>query len=98
MTGAQWFGGRLRELREQAGLTQSGLGERAGLSGNALARLERGERQPLWETVLALAEALGVGVEAFTTPPAQMPKPKRGRPRKKLADQATPATKKGKRK
>ena len=66
------FGRRLRELREQAGLTQSELGERAGkMMYQMLARYERGETEPTWPVVLRLAEALGVSTEAFreVTPP-----------------------------
>lgn len=59
------FGARLRELRDGAGLTQQELAEKAGMLPAALARLERGERSPLWETVLKLAAALQVGVEEF---------------------------------
>ena len=39
------FGARLRRLRETAGLTREVLAERAGLSANAIAALERGERK-----------------------------------------------------
>ena len=59
------FGPRLRALREAAGLTQSQLAEKADMLANALARLERGERDPLWATVLKLAEALDVSTDEF---------------------------------
>ena len=39
------FGRLLRQLREQAGLTQEQLAERARLSAKAVSALERGERQ-----------------------------------------------------
>ena len=38
---ADWFAGRLRELREQAGLTQQQLGQKAGLSQAGIADLEQ---------------------------------------------------------
>src|SRR5689334_14298645 len=58
------FGDLLRQLREQAGLTQSDLAERAGLTPNAISALERGERrQPYPHTVNALADALGLAPE-----------------------------------
>jgi predicted ATPase/DNA-binding XRE family transcriptional regulator len=51
----------LRRLREQAGLTQEELAERAGLSANAVSALERGVRnRPHRHTREALAIALGV--------------------------------------
>jgi transcriptional regulator with XRE-family HTH domain len=67
------FGPKLRELREAAGLSQKELAERSGLSQNGISHWERGDREPGWSAVLALAEALGVDVSAFVG---------RGRPRK----------------
>jgi transcriptional regulator with XRE-family HTH domain len=81
---AAWFGGRLRELREAAGLTQPQLAERVGISTRQVSRLETGEQVATWPTVLALAKALGVDCTAFTTPPAAeaaATRP-RGRPRR----------------
>jgi transcriptional regulator with XRE-family HTH domain len=50
---------------------------------DGLSRLERGNRSPSWETVLALADALGVSTEAFRQAPAVRQEPAgRGRPRK----------------
>lgn len=59
------FGSRLRAIRTAAGMTLAELADKAGLEANALARLERGEREPMWPTVLKLAEALGVTPDAF---------------------------------
>ena len=54
------FAGRLRQLRESAGLSQEELAERAGLSSHAISALERGTRtRPYPHTVRALADALG---------------------------------------
>ncbi len=53
------FGGRLRRLREAAGLSQEELAGRAGLTAKAISMLERGERKrPYPHTVRALADAL----------------------------------------
>lgn len=77
------IGKRLRELRELAGLTQPALASLAGLSKEGVAGIEQGRRVPGWDTVLALADALGVPLEAFRAPPAAGAKPAgRGRPRK----------------
>jgi transcriptional regulator with XRE-family HTH domain len=76
------FAGRLKELREARNLTQQQLAELSGMQTNTIARLERGERQPSWETALALAGALGVRCEAFTAEPEGQEKAGRGRPRK----------------
>lgn len=60
----------VRARRDQLGLTQEGLAERAGLSANYLARLERGEmRNPKHATLEALAAALGVDVATLLSPP-----------------------------
>src|SRR5262245_56350213 len=77
-----WFAGRLRELRLAAGLSQPALAERAGMAKDALARLERGESDPKWATVCALAGALKVDVGEFAREPSPVPEPQRGRPRK----------------
>jgi predicted ATPase/transcriptional regulator with XRE-family HTH domain len=53
------FGGRLRRLREAAGLSQEELASRSGLTARAISMLERGERKrPYPHTVRSLAEAL----------------------------------------
>lgn len=79
------FGGRLKELREQAGLSQKALAEKAGFVTSAIGHLEQGLRKPAWETVLALCAALGVSCEAFNVEPKDAPAPERGRPRKSPA-------------
>jgi transcriptional regulator with XRE-family HTH domain len=88
MVNAAWFAGRLRELREGATLTQAELAEKAGLTREGVAQLETGRRKPVWETVLALCQALGVSCEEFTRPPADRPPAMPGRPRKAVAGQA----------
>ncbi|WP_406056544.1 ATP-binding protein [Kribbella sp. NBC_00889] len=53
------FGGLLRRHRREAGLSQEGLAERAGLSVDAIAALERGRRRaPRAHTLRLLADAL----------------------------------------
>ncbi|WP_433165863.1 ATP-binding protein [Kribbella sp. CA-247076] len=60
MTGAD-FGELLRSYREQAGLTQQELAERAGVTPHAISSLERGARtRPYPHTVRALADALAI--------------------------------------
>jgi transcriptional regulator with XRE-family HTH domain len=78
----EWFAGRLRELREAAGLTQEQLAVRAGMAWRTITHLEGGDRKPTWETVLALCLALQVEVGEFAREPAALPEPRRGRPRK----------------
>jgi transcriptional regulator with XRE-family HTH domain len=77
------FATRLRALRERAGLTQAQLAERAGMHLHGITKLEQGDREPAWATVMALADALGVTCEAFTSRRDRAVKKKpRGRPRK----------------
>jgi transcriptional regulator with XRE-family HTH domain len=93
-----WFGPRLRELREAAGLTQTQLGERAGVVGSQVNKLEVGVNQPTFATALALAQALGVEIGAFVPAGQAPPRPDRtsspqrgrGRPRKQPQAGQTP--------
>jgi transcriptional regulator with XRE-family HTH domain len=59
------FAGRLKAVRQKAGLTQRELAGRVGCHHLTVSRLERGEQEPAWPLVLALAEALGVSCEDF---------------------------------
>jgi transcriptional regulator with XRE-family HTH domain len=84
---------RLKRLREAAGLTQGELAERAGMSKGGVANLEQGIRRPEWDTVQALAKALGVDCRAFQDDAAigdaneEAPKTLRGRPPKSVSDE-----------
>jgi transcriptional regulator with XRE-family HTH domain len=103
MVAEETFGARLRRLREEAGLTQQELAERAGMHRFGVAKLERDERQPSWATVQALARALGVNCLAFegTAEPGQgKPRPpaRRGRPPKAPPPAPPPGKKRSRRK
>jgi transcriptional regulator with XRE-family HTH domain len=77
------FATRLRELREAAGLTQAQLAERSGMHTHGVTKIEQGDREPSWATVLALAGALGVNVSVFAAGVTeQEPDRPRGRPSK----------------
>jgi transcriptional regulator with XRE-family HTH domain len=86
---AEWFAGRLRELRETSGLTQAELGRLAGFTREGIAQLETGRRSPAWGTVVALLNALQVDCAAFLTPPRPREPPGPGRPAAQPADAAT---------
>jgi transcriptional regulator with XRE-family HTH domain len=62
------FAARLRALRLAAGPSVARLAALSGLNRQALYRLERGDREPSWETVRRLADALGVTPDAFLPP------------------------------
>lgn len=52
------FGGVIRELRNEAGLTQEQLGFEADLRRTFISVLELGQQQPTLTTILKLAKAL----------------------------------------
>jgi transcriptional regulator with XRE-family HTH domain len=59
------FAAALKRLREESGLSQAALAEKAGMNVFGVAKLEQGVREPGWATVLKLAAALGVECTAF---------------------------------
>lgn len=83
---SEWLGARVRELREQAGLTQSQLGEKMGVQRLAVARWESGDREPGWSTILELCRVFSVDCTAFTQEPAERESTGPGRPRKAEAE------------
>ena len=55
---------RLKELRKQHDWTQQKLAEKAGLSFNAITKIEQGVAEhPTLKTLLKLANAFGVGLD-----------------------------------
>lgn len=54
------FGKRLQEIRTDAGLTQTGLAKALNTSQSAVSQMESGEREPSFDMLRRLAEALGV--------------------------------------
>lgn len=57
------IGQRIRELRKQAGLTQEGLAEKAGMDFTSIGAAERGSRNLSLRSLARVAEALGVPLE-----------------------------------
>ena len=66
-------GTRLRELRQERGLSMRSLARLSGLSTNALSMIERKKTSPSVSTLYKLSEALEVPITAFfrTEPPRQ---------------------------
>ncbi len=56
------LGEAIRELREKRGLTQERLAQDAGVTTGTVSLLERGQSNPAWGTVKALADGLGVTI------------------------------------
>jgi transcriptional regulator with XRE-family HTH domain len=61
------IGLRIMALRKLAGLTQEQLSERAGLQRSHITKIERGKYAVTFETVQAIAEALGMTVDIIDT-------------------------------
>ena len=64
--GTRALGQRIRTLRKAAEMTQSGLSGAAGIGRVTLVRIESGEQSPRYETLLAIARALGRGIGDLT--------------------------------
>ncbi|MCM8797697.1 MAG: helix-turn-helix transcriptional regulator [Candidatus Omnitrophica bacterium] len=57
---------RLKELRKERNWTQQKLAEKAGLSFNAITKIEQGAAEhPTLKTLLKLADAFGVSLDAL---------------------------------
>jgi transcriptional regulator with XRE-family HTH domain len=60
MQAVVYIGDRLKNLRIRRALTQQELADRAGISTNALNRIELNKAEPHMSTLRKLAQALGV--------------------------------------
>ena len=54
---------QFRTIRERRGLTQVALGQRAGIAPASISHFETGQRVPSLESLVKLADALGVSVD-----------------------------------
>ncbi|MHB1467913.1 MAG: helix-turn-helix domain-containing protein [Solirubrobacteraceae bacterium] len=54
------FGEQLRRVRTEQQLTQEQLAEASGLHRTEISLLERGKRTPILDTIVAVANGLGV--------------------------------------
>jgi transcriptional regulator with XRE-family HTH domain len=61
----QNFRNQLRSLREMRGLTQGELGMRAGIAAASVSHFETGQRLPSLDSLVKLADALQVSVDAL---------------------------------
>lgn len=59
---AQKFGRSVRELRQEAGLSQTEFGERCGFYQTYLSRLERGLANPTLNAMEVIATGLGLTI------------------------------------
>jgi len=56
------LGDRIRQLRKERNLSQERLAERADLNAKYLGAVERGERNPSFESLFKIAGALGISL------------------------------------
>lgn len=56
------LGEAVRDLREKRGITQERLAQDAGVTTGTVSLIERGQSNPSWGTVKAIAKGLGVSV------------------------------------
>jgi len=66
------FNTRLRKAREDKGLSQAQLAEKAGLQPSAVSHFEAGRRSPSFDNLRVLADALGVTTDHLL---GRQPKP-----------------------
>jgi predicted ATPase/transcriptional regulator with XRE-family HTH domain/Tfp pilus assembly protein PilF len=63
MNNPSTFGSRLKQLRQEHGLTQDALAERVGCATQTIRKIEGGQRRPSYQIAAKLAEQLGVAPE-----------------------------------
>jgi transcriptional regulator with XRE-family HTH domain len=63
------FGLRLKQLRDEAGLSQEDLADAAGLFRTYMSRIETGLANPTLTVICALSEALNIGPYELLIPP-----------------------------
>jgi transcriptional regulator with XRE-family HTH domain len=59
------FSDRIRKIREERGLSQSELAEKAGLQTSAISHFETGRRAPSFDNLKRLADALSTPIDAL---------------------------------
>jgi predicted ATPase/DNA-binding XRE family transcriptional regulator len=63
MSNPSTFGGRLKQLRQEHGLTQDALAERVGCATQTIRKIEGGQRRPSYQIAAKLADELGIAPE-----------------------------------
>ncbi len=69
------IGQRIEQVREEKGLTQSGLAREMGVSQSAVSQIEAGERNPSYDMLRQIAKALNVSVPHLVGAPVEKLRP-----------------------
>lgn len=64
------LGARIKALREERGLLQKQLAEKAGLTASKMSQIESGRLTPTLRTLRKVADALGASIPELLEPPA----------------------------
>ncbi len=78
----------IRSVREQSGLSQKAMAQRAGTTQSALSAYERGRRPPTFATVERLLEVAGARLEMQAVPISERPSAVLDRHRQEVLDRA----------
>lgn len=63
----EMIGSRIREIRTKKGMTQEALAEKMGINPKFISSIERGKENPTLNTIINLADSLGVPIgEVFS--------------------------------
>src|SRR5262249_27593948 len=79
---AEWFGARLKELRQAKGWTREKLAVAADVSYFTVTKLEQGHRGPTVAVALRLAQARGCALNDLLRPPEGASKKGKGKGKK----------------
>jgi len=60
------LGEAVRQLREEAAMSQKELAERVGMSPSWVSRIESGQYDPSWGNMRRIAQGLGVSLETLS--------------------------------
>ena len=60
------LGEAVRQLRREAGMSQTDLAERVGMSASWISRIESGQYDPSWGNMRRVAGGLGISLETLS--------------------------------
>ena len=79
LTAAAQFGALVRAARKASGLKAWQVADKADIDAKHLGRIERGEKQPSFELIIALAMALNVSPSRFPSTDTTEPSASKGK-------------------